>query len=203
MGKYLPFIKSTTPCTITWQWLVIRQPDRTVCIYHTSTLVKSFEIDLLCTVMLSVQVWGCSNRKVRCPEDIHGERSCSCEELRTKGYLESHTLLMLHIRKMSLTVSRDLVKRLNCGSLGARPSLQLSLWGVSGVISGETKCTTNIVQVATAATFLSSSRTPELPSTLLTLQYRIMKARNVTLGLHCKETFHDCRSSCRPRHMAN
>ena len=60
-------------------------------------------------------VWGCSNRKGRCPEDVHGELRCSCEELRTKDCPESDTLLTPHnIGKMPPTVSRDVVKRLNC-----------------------------------------------------------------------------------------
>ena len=114
-------------------------------------------------------VWGCSNRKGRCPEDVHGERRCSCEELRTKGWPETDTLLTLHnIGKMPQTVSRDIIKRLKLYATGfwwctveaweRGLCLQLPLWGASGAISGKTERAADFVQAATAITSLSAGR---------------------------------------------
>ena len=84
-------------------------------IYHTSTLVKPFEIDLLRNVTPSVQCLELLEQKGAMPRDVHGERRCSCEELRTMGCSESDTFHTLHnIGKMPPTVKRDVLKRLNC-----------------------------------------------------------------------------------------
>ena len=59
-------------------------------------------------------VWGCSNRKGRCPEDTQGNRRCSCEKLLTKGCPESSELLTLHnIGKMPPEVYKVVVAQLN------------------------------------------------------------------------------------------
>ena len=59
-------------------------------------------------------VWGCSNRKGRCPEDVEGNRQCNCRELRITGCPESKALLTLHnIGKMPPEIHRIVVAQLN------------------------------------------------------------------------------------------
>ena len=59
-------------------------------------------------------VWGCSNRKGRCPEDVDGNRRCNCRELHVTCWPESKTLLTLHnIRKMPPEFHRVVVAQLN------------------------------------------------------------------------------------------
>ena len=59
-------------------------------------------------------VWGCSNRKGRCPEDVEGNRRCNCRELRVTGCPESKALLTLHnIGKMPSEIHRIVVAQLN------------------------------------------------------------------------------------------
>ena len=59
-------------------------------------------------------VWGCSNRKGRCPEDVEGNRRCNCRELRVTGCPESKALLTLHnIGKMPPEIHRIVVAQLN------------------------------------------------------------------------------------------
>ena len=59
-------------------------------------------------------VWGCSNRKGRCPEDVEGNRRCNCRELRVTGCPESKALLTLHnVGKMPPEIHRIVVAQLN------------------------------------------------------------------------------------------
>jgi hypothetical protein len=52
-------------------------------------------------------IWGCSNRKGRCPEDTEGKRHCSCPEIRGQGCPESSKLVTLHnVGKMPKKVLR-------------------------------------------------------------------------------------------------
>jgi hypothetical protein len=41
-------------------------------------------------------VWGCSNRKGRCPEDVSGNRLCGCSTLTTTDCPKSKHSLTLH-----------------------------------------------------------------------------------------------------------
>ena len=59
-------------------------------------------------------VWGCSNRKGRCPVDVDGKRRCKCEELNARSCPESSNLLTLHnIGKMSQGISRVVIAHIN------------------------------------------------------------------------------------------
>ena len=59
-------------------------------------------------------VWGCSNRKGRCPEDVEGNRRCNCRDLRVTGCPESKALLTLHnIGKMPPEIHKIVVAQLN------------------------------------------------------------------------------------------
>ena len=70
-------------------------------------------------------VWGCHNRKGRCPEDTRGNRVCGCAELRYTSCPESGNLLSLHcIQKMPEQVKKLTVSKINktrqgstCGKL--------------------------------------------------------------------------------------
>lgn len=60
-------------------------------------------------------VWGCSNRKGRCLEDVQGKTRYSCEQLRTKVCPELDILVTLcNIQKMPPCVYKMVVQKLNC-----------------------------------------------------------------------------------------
>ena len=66
-------------------------------------------------------IWGCSNRKERCPEDVDSNRRCNCRELRVTGCPESQALLTLHnIGKMPPEIHRVVVAQLNKTRIGRR-----------------------------------------------------------------------------------
>ncbi len=59
-------------------------------------------------------VWGCHNRKGRCPENIEGERVCGCPSLCFSDCPKSKELLTLHyIEKMPSDVKRAVVNKIN------------------------------------------------------------------------------------------
>ena len=59
-------------------------------------------------------VWGCSNRKGRCPEDVEGRIHCKCPELRGKDCPESSAMLSLHsVGKMPQKVYQIVVQKMN------------------------------------------------------------------------------------------
>ena len=70
-------------------------------------------------------VWGCHNRKGRCPKNIAGTAICGCSKLRSTGCPKSQELFSLHyIDKMPDHVKRLTVSTINktrqgasCGSL--------------------------------------------------------------------------------------
>ena len=57
-------------------------------------------------------VWGCSNRKERCPEDVEGRRHCKARKLRGKDCPESSAMLSLHsVGKMPQKSTRSSCRR--------------------------------------------------------------------------------------------
>ena len=77
-------------------------------------------------------VWGCSNRKGRCPEDVESRRPCKCPEFRGKDCPESSAMLSLHsIGKMPQKIYQIVVQKMNqtrvdqyglSGSLDQKPT---------------------------------------------------------------------------------
>ena len=66
-------------------------------------------------------VWGCSNRKGRCPEDVSGKRLCECSALTATDCPKSKDLLSLHtIEVMPDAVKKTVVKQINLTRSGER-----------------------------------------------------------------------------------
>ena len=59
-------------------------------------------------------VWGCHNRKGRCPEDIKRERVCGCPSLHYTDCPKSGEMLSLHyIERMPGSVKRTVVSKIH------------------------------------------------------------------------------------------
>ena len=66
-------------------------------------------------------VWGCSNRKGRCPEDVDGVRICGCSIPRTADCPKSNDLLTLHsIDVMPTLTKQEVIKKINMTRCGKR-----------------------------------------------------------------------------------
>ena len=65
-------------------------------------------------------LWGCHNRKGRCPEDVEGNRVCSCASLLSTGCPRSGELLSLHyVEKMPESTKKFVVKKVNLTRKGS------------------------------------------------------------------------------------
>ena len=69
-------------------------------------------------------VWGCSNRKGKCPEDIAGNRLCGCHLPRNEGCPKREYLTLHGIHNMSEPVRRSVIEKIN----HTRQGLQRTKW---------------------------------------------------------------------------
>ena len=65
-------------------------------------------------------VWGCSNKKGRCAEDIDGNRLCECSTLQTKDCPKRDILSLHYIDSMPQHVKQAVVKKINATRQGPR-----------------------------------------------------------------------------------
>ena len=69
-------------------------------------------------------VWGCINRKGKCPEDIAGNRLCGCHLPRIEGFPKREYLTLHGIHNMPEPVKRSVIEKIN----HTRQGLQRTKW---------------------------------------------------------------------------
>ena len=65
-------------------------------------------------------VWGCSNKKGKCPEDISGNRLCDCPLPQNKGCHRGEYLTMRNIHSMPELVKRAVIEKINHNRQGSQ-----------------------------------------------------------------------------------
>ena len=134
-------------------------------IYNTSTLVKSFEIDLLRNVTRQCSVWDARTERCNAQRTFTASEDVVAKNYKLRGVQNwtrcSHCTASARCprsKEVQLYMKGFWWCTVEAWERGLH--LQLPLRRFYGAISGETERTTDVVQAATAITFLSLSLSP-------------------------------------------